>query len=392
MPAAVLVVVTGAVAPAVAWNELSRLAPAALFLIALLVLADACDAEGLFTGFGDLLGRSGSGSPRRILTQVVAVAAVTTATLSLDATAILLTPVVLATCLRIGVRPRPHLYACAHLANSASLLLPVSNLTNLLAFSASGLSFLGFAAVMAAPWLVAIGAEYAILRISFADDLAPPYAHSRAGPRLTAGGLRALPRLPLAVVALTLVGFAAAEPVGVPPVWFALAGAAVLAGHGLARGRLTVRRVAAATSPAFVLFVLGLGVVVSAVAAGGLGDAVAAALPAGGSLPVLLGVAAVAAILANLINNLPALLLLLPLLAGTGSDHPGPLLAALLGVNIGPNLTYVGSLATLLWRRTLRQRGIEPSWREFHLLGALAVPPTLVASVVALWASLRVLG
>ena len=102
-----------------------------------------------------------------------AVAAVTTAVLSLDATVVLLTPVVFATAARLDVRARPHVYACTHLANSASLLLPVSNLTNLLAFAASGLAFGHFAALMALPWLAVIGVEYAVFGRFFAADLAP---------------------------------------------------------------------------------------------------------------------------------------------------------------------------------------------------------------------------
>ena len=93
--------------------------------------------------------------------------------------------------------------------------------------------------------------------------------------------------------------------------------------------------------------------------------------------------------LANLINNLPAVLLLLPAAAAAG---PGVVLAVLIGVNAGPNLTYVGSLATLLWRRVLRQRGEELPTSEFLRLGVVTVPPVLVASTVALWVSLRLVG
>ena len=98
----------------------------------------------------------------------------TTAALSLDATVVLLTPVVVAPAERMRVRARPHAYAAGHLANSASLLLPVSNLTNLLAFGATGLSFAGFAALMALPWLTVIGTEYVVFRWVFADDLHTP--------------------------------------------------------------------------------------------------------------------------------------------------------------------------------------------------------------------------
>ena len=91
--------------------------------------------------------------------------------LSLDATVVLLTPVVFATAARLEARAKPHLYACTHLSNSGSLLLPVSNLTNLLAFSASGLAFGRFAGLMALPWLAVIGTEYAVFRRFFASDL-----------------------------------------------------------------------------------------------------------------------------------------------------------------------------------------------------------------------------
>ena len=98
---------------------------------------------------------------------VFVAASITTAVLSLDATVVLLTPVILTTVRRLGVRGAPHVYATAHLSNSASLLLPVSNLTNLLAFHASGLTFIGFAGLMTAPWLVCIAVEYVVFRVFF---------------------------------------------------------------------------------------------------------------------------------------------------------------------------------------------------------------------------------
>ena len=129
--------------------------------------------------------------------------------------------------------------------------------------------------------------------------------------------------------------------------------------------------------------------IVAAASAHGLDTAVHAVLPTGGSLPDLLGIAAVSAILANLVNNLPATLMLVPVAAAAG---PGPVLATLIGVNIGPNLTYVGSLATLLWRRSLRHHGSAPDLGEFTRLGLLTVPAGLVIAVLALWVSLRTLG
>ncbi len=152
--------------------EVNRLLPVVGFLAAILVLARLCDDEGLFHAAGVAMARISAGRPKRLLAMVFVVASATTAILSLDATVVLLTPVVLATARSLAVPARPHAYATAHLANTASLLLPVSNLTNLLAFTAAGLSFLHFAAVMTLPWLAAIAVEFLLLRWLFARELA----------------------------------------------------------------------------------------------------------------------------------------------------------------------------------------------------------------------------
>jgi arsenical pump membrane protein len=384
VPAAVILIAAGAIPVADAGAEARRLGPVIGFLIAILVLAHLCADDGLFKACGAWMARSAAGRPRRLLVLVFVTATVTTAVLSLDTTVVLLTPVVFATAARLDVRARPHVYACTHLANSASLLLPVSNLTNLLAFAASGLAFGRFAALMALPWLAVIGVEYVVFGRFFASDLSPgpPRARRDAG-----DGDAGLPVFTVTVVGLTLAGFVVASAAGVSPAWAALAGAALLAGRALARKRATPLGLLRAADLPFGLFVLGLGIVVAAVVRNGLGIALAPLLPAGTSLPALLAIAALAAVLANVCNNLPAVLVLLPLTAPVGA---GAVLAVLLGVNIGPNLTYTGSLATLLWRRTLRSHGSAPGLGEFTRLGLLTVPAGLVLAVLALWAMLHI--
>ncbi|GCB43584.1 SLC13 family permease [Streptomyces sp. NL15-2K] len=383
VPAAGVAIATGAISLEHARAEAARLGPVVGFLAAVLVLAHFCDVEGLFQACGAWMARRASGSPERLLTAVFVLASAITAVLSLDATVVLLTPVVFATASRMGVAAKPHAYASAHLSNTASLLLPVSNLTNLLAFTTSRLSFTRFAALMALPWLVAIVAEYAVFRRFFERDLTAsthsPDPSDAPEPPLFA----------LVTVACTLAGFAVTSALGIEPAWAALAGALVLAGRALVWRRAAPLTVVRAAAPSFLAFVLALGIVVRAVVDHGLADALRHVLPGGSGLPALLGIAALAAVLANLINNLPAVLVLLPLTAGAG---PGAVLAVLLGVNIGPNLTYAGSLATLLWRRIAHEHGHEVELREFTRLGMLSVPAALVPAVVALWASLKVVG
>ena len=383
VPAAGLVMATGAISWDHARAEAAHLGPVIGFLAAVLVLARYCDDEGLFRAGGAWMARWAAGSPGRLLTAVFALASAITAVLSLDATIVLLTPVVFATAARMGARPKPHVYACTHLSNTASLLLPVSNLTNLLAFTASGLSFTRFAALMTLPWLVAIAAEYVVFRRFFARDL------GAAAPAPSADEPPEVPLFALVTVVCTLAGFVLASALGIDPAWSAAAGALVLAARALLRRRTTPLAVVRAAAPAFLAFVLALGIVVRAVVDNGLADALGRLLPDGSGLLALLGIAALAAVLANLINNLPAVLVLLPLAAVSG---PGAVLAVLLGVNIGPNLTYAGSLATLLWRRIVHQHDHGVDLKEFTRLGLIAVPAALVPAVVALWASLHVLG
>jgi arsenical pump membrane protein len=209
------------------------------------------------------------------------------------------------------------------------------------------------------------------------------------------GRLAGSPVFALVVVAATLAGFVVASLAGVNPAWAALAGGAVLAARALAGRRTTPAALARSAGGPVRVLGLCLGLVVEAVVARGLGAALRPAFPAGTSLAALLATAALAAALANVINNLPAVLVLLPLAAagaGPGPARAGAVLAVLIGVNIGPNLTYAGSLATLLWRRVVHAHGPGPSLAEFTRLGLLTVPAGLVLAVLALWAGLHAIG
>ncbi len=382
VPAAVILVAIGAISVRQAAQEVAGLSGVVAFLGAVLVLAKLCDDEGLFEAAGAAIarGRVGSGG---LLRRVFVVASLITAVLSLDAAVVLLTPVVLAAVRRLRTPVRPYAYATAHLANGASLLLPVSNLTNLLAFHTANISFTRFTLLMALPWLGAVATLYVVFRWFFAADLRVQPDPEQLGPP---------PRPPvfvLVVMGLTLTGFAVAQSAGVAPAWVALAGAAVLAVRSLSRRHTTAVDIVRSVHPSFLVFVRALGVVVQAVMVNGMDRAMSRVLPSGSGLASLLAIAATAAVLSNVVNNLPATLVLLPLVAPGG---PVAILAVLIGVNIGPNLTYVGSLSNLLWRRVLRRHDVDAGVGEYTRLGVCTVPISLAVAVVALWASVRLLG
>jgi arsenical pump membrane protein len=236
--------------------------------------------------------------------------------------------------------------------------------------------------------VICLGVEYAIFRVFFRTDL----RGSDAG-AVTAGATEAntppTPRTALASLGVILAGFAVGPVFGVEPVAVAVAGAVVMAVRALLRRRVKPAALVREINPPFLVFVAALGVVVDAATGHGLQDALAAyALPGGTSLLALLALADAAAVLANLINNLPATLVLLAALGAQPAT--GAVLAVLIGVNVGPNLTYTGSLATLLWRRVLLDRGHRPSLARFTRLGLLTVPACVLLATIALWLVLTV--
>lgn len=404
-PAGVLVLASGLEPVRGAWDATRELWPTLAFLAGVFVLAEAADAAGLFGLAGDRLARLTRGSDGRLIAGVAVLAIAVTTVLSLDATVVLFTPVV------VGVaRGRrgcdAALLVTVLMANGGSTLLPVANLTNLLVVHQTGLGYVPFFVRMVVPAVVAAavitavcvgGSRRRLARAAVATaadsvgadhgvGLAPldpgdaAEVGGRAPSRLaTTDGLTVTVGAGLAVV---LAGFLLASAAHVAVGWVSCGGALILGAVVLGARRASVGRLGRATSPGFLAFVLGLAIVVDAAARHGLGDWVDRHLPHGTGLGALLGVAILAAILANLVNNLPATLIVLPALVG----RPAPVaLAALLGLNIGPSLTYTGSLATLLWRKVVRAHGVEPGATTYFATAWTSTVAALPAAVVALW-------
>lgn len=353
----------------------AHLAPVVAFLVTVLVVSDVCARAGVFTAAAQRVGRWSGESAVRLFTGVFLLAALVTVTLSLDATVVLLTPVVLAAGVARSVPDEPGTYACLRMANSASLLLPVSNLTNLLALPRLHVTFTGFAVRTAPVLAVVLAVEYVGLRLLFRDRLTNRLSADLATPT-------AVPRFPVVVVGAMLVGFAVLSPFGGEPWWASLAAAVVLGVWAVRRDLARPIHLVHAAHPGFAIWVVALGVVVAGLSAGFLGDTVRDLAPHTTSLAALLVIAALATLLANVLTNLSATLLLVPIVAASGTTA---VLAALLGLNIGSGLTWTGSLANLLWRRTLRRHDRRPSNAAFHRVSLTLTPISLVAAVVTLW-------
>lgn len=375
-----ILLVLGAIAVAVGILPVSdalaiadRVWPVLLFVVAITVVTELAAEAGLFRVIAERTAILGRGRAVVLWLLVLALAVASTIFLSLDTTAVLLTPVVVILARHVGLSPLPFALTTVWMANTASLLLPVSNLTNLLAeHKLEGVGPAEFAALTAVPAAVAVVIPAIILFLVFRKQLtvryevAPPEKTEQTDDRvlLIASGIVVGLLIPLLVSGLD--------------VWIPALGAAVVLGAFFLVRRREVLRFGLLPWQ-LVLLASGLFLVVEAAHSLGLGLVLAAVSGTGQDTLSLLQVSGVGALGANAIDNLPAYLALEPV-----ADSPVRLIALLIGVNVGPLITPWASLATLLWHERLKALDVEISWRRYMLLGLIAAPLTVAAASVAL--------
>jgi arsenical pump membrane protein len=376
--------------PSQAWQTIAQGGNVLLFLLGLLILSELLRASGFFEWAAIHAAKAADGDGRALYRNVFLLGAVTTACLSLDTTAVILTPVVLSFVARLRLNVRPFLLACAFVANTGSLLLPVSNLTNLLFASAFHWSFSQFAVRMALPQIAALLVNYWLFRRLFALDLPKRFALDDL-PKPT----DVLPDLPyfrgaVAVLIFVLVGYFVGSLMHIQPYAIALSGCAILLIWGIWRKMVSFAIARGISWPIFP-FVIGLFVVVRGVENLGLARLVARGLSAAGHSTLAQDLVAAfgAGIGSNIVNNIPmALLAISSLKHGTSQAAQ---YGALLGCNLGPNLTVAGSLATMLVIASARRQGENVGARDFFGAGLRVTPLVLLASALALWLSLRMI-
>ncbi len=386
---AALMLVLGLETPVQAWQATKQGGDVLFFLFALMLLSGLLDRSGFFDWAAIHAARDANGNGKALYRNVFILGALVTAFLSLDTTAIILTPVVLAFVRRLNLRARPFLLACAFVANTGSLLLPVSNLTNLLFQSGFQISFAAFALRMALPQLIAVAVNYAALYFLFRRELPKTFpTDTLPEPKSV------LPDVPYfrgatLVLLAVLVGYFVGSLFHIPPFVIALAGSALLLAWGLMRKRVGGDIVKEISWPLFP-FVIGLLIVVRGVENLGLARFAAHGLSYGhGMLGTTLISAFGAGLGSNVINNIPMALLSVSVVQQAHQTLPQmpvqpAMYGALLGCNIGPNLTLAGSLATMLVITTARKKGETIGAWDFFKAGAIVTPLTLFAAALVL--------
>lgn len=372
--AALLALLTRALPWSIATDATREVLPVLAFLVIATVLAELLDGTGVFEVAGWRAARMAGGSRWRLFVLVCGLSAATTTLLSLDTTAVLLTPVVLTLVRNAQVPVLPYAVAAMWLANTASLLLPVSNLTNLLAQHSGQLDGATFARTMLAPWLAAIVVSVTVLAVAFRSQLRGEFALSAPE--------RASSRLELGAGALSCVVLAVAVLAGLDAWAAALLAVAVVSLALLARRPLTWPRIVLPWR--LTALVLGLFLLAATAQHHGLTSWAGDAFGSDDGIGSLLSTSFLGAGASNLFNNLPTYLGLKDAAAASGGLHG---YALLIGVNVGPIVLIWASVANLLWRERCVRAGVEIPTKPLIVLGAIAAPLTVLAATLALWVS-----
>jgi len=347
-----------------------RVWPILLFVVAITVVTELAAEAGVFTVLAQQTARWGRGRAWVLWLLVVVVAALSTIFLSLDTTAVLLTPVVIVMARHAGLNPLPFALTTVWMANAGSLLLPVSNLTNLLAQHAMGdPTPAAFAALMLAPALVAMIVPMVVVFVIARKSLLVRYETGEEDGIEDPVLFWISGAVVVALVPLLVSGL---------PVWLPTSIAAVVLGVVFLFRRRQVLRFGLVPWQ-LVLLASGLFLFIEALHAAGLATLMATVSGTGESPLALLRLSLTGLVGANAIDNLPAYLALEPV-----ADTPARLAALLIGVNAGPLITPWASLATLLWHQRLTSFDVEIRWSRYMLLGLIVAPATVVLATLAL--------
>jgi arsenical pump membrane protein len=383
---AFLLIVLRLVPLALAGQAVAKGTDVYLFLVGMMLLSELAREQGVFDWVASIAVRGAGGSCSRLFLLVYGVGTLVTIFMSNDATAVVLTPAILAAVRKAKVSPLPYLFVCALIANAASFVLPISNPANLVVFH-TGMPPLGrWLADFGVPSLLSIILTFLVMRILFRDELCKSIECEVDEVKLSVNGKLVLVGLAL-MIAVLLTASAMRKDLGLPTCLAALVITAVIS----IKSRGNPIKLAREISWATLLLVAGLFVMVDAVESQGALNLTQQWLAWTSSLGQNIGAMVVGfavGIANNIVNNLP-----LGLMAGgtIQAAHTKGLMAnaVLIGVDLGPNLSVTGSLATILWLLALRKDSgggsggekLDVSFWKFLKVGAVAMPVALFAAL-----------
>lgn len=387
-----LLLVLGLVSPLDAFSTLLHDWNTFLFFLGMMSLSALAEAAGLFDWLAVQAARFAGNSASRLYLNIFLLGSLISMILSNDATALILTPVVYVLITRLRLPVLPFLFACTFIADTASFLLPVSNPINIIITSRFPLDLFTFLRLLFLPSLVVIGINSGVFFLRYRRQLRGRFDIKRLPSAQEAIRHKAYFRYTCIVLILVAIAYVMAAAAQFPLSLVALSGALLLLIGALTWRQITLLRVGKHISWSIFGFIAGMFIVVQAVEGTGLTTQFGQLLLhlSGGSSfgAVMVGTAG-AALGTNLINNVPMAVVLTSALHSVQHAplviQQGFIAASMFGCDLGPNLTTVGSLATVLWLLILRQRGVDVSGLDYFKVGVVVTPFMLLAGALTIW-------
>ncbi|NLA51494.1 MAG: arsenic transporter [Alcaligenaceae bacterium] len=361
--------------------------------IAVIIISLLLDEAGFFEWAALHVARWGKGSGITLFALIILLGAAAAALYANDGAALILTPIVMAMLTAMGFSAAATLafvMAAGFIADTASLPLVVSNLVNIVSADYFAIGFTDYAAIMVPVNLVSVLASLGVLVLFFKRDIPISYSSTHLSPPFKAIKDPVTFKAGWGVLVLLLIGFFGLEPLGVPVSVVAAMAAALLLAVA-ARGKvISINTVLRGAPWQIVVFSLGMYLVVYGLRNAGLTDYIALLLnkfSEGGIWGAALGTGVLSAVLSTIMNNMPTVLttaLSIDASAASGSVKEAMVYANVIGSDLGPKFTPIGSLATLLWLHVLAKKGTTISWGYYFRVGLVLTTPVLLITLVAL--------
>lgn len=361
--------------------------------IAIIIISLVLDEAGFFEWAALHVARWGAGSGRRLFAFIVILGAAVSALFANDGAALILTPIVMAMLLALGFSPAATLafvMAAGFIADTASLPLVVSNLVNIVSADYFKLGFTDYAAIMVPVNIVSVLASLLVLILYFRRDIPAQYRLEQLKPPAQAITDMATFKAGWIVLALLLTGFFALEPLGIPVSVVAAAGAVIVLTVAARGTVISTRKVLRGAPWQIVVFSLGMYLVVYGLRNAGLTNHLALLLDEfaqAGVWGAAMGTGVLSALLSSVMNNMPTVLVTALSIDASSAQvavKEAMIYANVIGSDLGPKFTPIGSLATLLWLHVLAKKGTKISWGYYFKVGAILTTPVLLITLAAL--------
>jgi len=386
---AAVLLILGIISPIQTWQVLQANANVLFFFLGLMVISLVAEKAGFFAWCAYKAVKMAHGKAPALLGVIFGLGAILTAFFSNDATALILTPIVFSLVTRLKLNALPYVFACAFIANTASMLLPVSNPVNLLAVEQFNLTLGEYFRYLLLPSLLVIAVNIGLFFLVFRKSISTLVSENAPQEPVK------IDRFFLAVsggLGITAIGYILVSIYGWPLAYPAMGGAIILLACGLGFKRLKWPQVASGISWSIFVFIFALALLVKGLENAGVIQFLAdklAALASHGPLQALFSVTLGTALGSNFINNWSMMMVSMSSLGSLAAQTPGfdkvLVYGAIMGADLGPDIAILGSLSSILWLLLLRQRGLNIHPLQYLKLGLIVAPPMLIVGVLSLY-------